>query len=196
MNPSTHHTRGITRCLAAALALTGLAVVPVQSEKTTRTSSAAVGELVKAMNARQLTAIAARDPAEPDRYVAAMLFPGVQLLVITARTQAPDYLEAQLAAKAYGNAYGALQQGIADSKLFVQDMGGDGLRGADGGTADVVYSRGKDTRILDGDHKAARMSASNYRKLVSDLDRKYTDMLRVLIGSLRDRQESGLPASR
>lgn len=196
MKRSTHHIGGITRCLTLALALTGLAIGPVQSDTPAGTSSAAVGELVKAMNARQLTAIAARDPAEPDRYVAAMLFPGVQLLVLTARTQGPDYLEAQLAAKAYGNAYGALQQGIADSKLFVQDMGGDGLRGADGGTADVVYSRGKDTHILDGDHKAARMSASNYRKFVSDMDRKYTDMLRVLIDSLKNGQELGLPASR
>ena len=186
----------MTRGLVAALALTGLAVAPVQSEKTAGTSSAAVSELVKAMNERQLTAIAAKDPAEPDRYVAAMLFPGVQLLVISARTQAPDYLEAQLAAKAYDNAYAALQQGLAESKLFVQDMGGDGLRGADGGTADVVYSRGKETRILDGDHKAARMSASDYRKLVSDIDRKYTAMLRVLIDSLRAGQEVELPASR
>ena len=75
MNRSNHNTWGIARCLAAAVALTGLAVAPVQSNKTARTSSEAVGELVKAMNERQLTAIAAQDPAEPDRYVAAMLFP-------------------------------------------------------------------------------------------------------------------------
>lgn len=196
MKHPTHHTTGLARSLALALALTGLAIAPVQSENTAGTSSAAVGELVKAMTERKLTAIAGKDPAEPDRYVAAMLFPGVQLLVISARTQAPEYIEAQLAAKAYENAYTALQQGIAESKLFIHDMGSDGLRGSDGGTADIVYSRGKDTRILDGDHKAARMSASNYRKLVSDLDRKYTDMLRVLIGSLRAGQEPGLPASR
>ena len=196
MNRSNHNTWGIARCLAAAVALTGLAVAPVQSNKTARTSSEAVGELVKAMNERQLTAIAAQDPAEPDRYVAAMLFPGVQLLVISARTQSPDYLEAQIAANAYSNAYTALQQGIAWSKLFVHDMGCDGLRAGEGGTADIVYLRGKDTRILDGDHKAAGMSVSDYRKLVSDIDRKYTEMLRVLMEPLKANREFRLPPTR
>lgn len=188
------HSRARAGWMIAALAVAGLAVAPVQSEKPASTASnEAVADLVRTLKERQLTAIAAKDPGEPGRYVAAMYFPGVQLLVISARTHAPEYIDAQIAAKGYDAAYAALQQGIPESKLFVHDMGADGLRGSAGGTADIVYTRGTETRVLDGDHEGAGMSANEYRKLVNDIDRRYADMLRLLVQSARAGQS--LPTS-
>ena len=46
-----------------------------------RQSSALVGDLASLMTARQLDAVAAQDPESPDRFVAALLMPGVQLLL-------------------------------------------------------------------------------------------------------------------
>lgn len=143
-------------------------------------SADAVKQLSDAMAQKKLTAIAARHPSEPDRYVAAMLFPGVQLLVISARSSAPAYVDAKIAAGAYSDVYAALQQGIDESKLFIQDMGADGLRGTRGGTADIVYRKGREQTVLNGDHRAAKMSEDDYRKLAADTERQYAELLRLL----------------
>jgi len=128
MRSIKHSNReGLLRWGMLTLAISALAAAPLQSSDVT--SSGSVTELVKALGARQMTAIAAKHPSEPGRYIAAMHFPGVQLLVISARTQSPEYIEARLTAGAYADVYAALQQGIPESKLFIHDMGGDGLRG-------------------------------------------------------------------
>jgi hypothetical protein len=104
--------------------------------------------------------------------------------VISAQTTTIDYIEAELAAGRHDAVYTALHQGVPASKLFVQDMGGDGIRG-DGGLADIVYRRGIDQHILNGDHKAAKLSAAKYAALVGELDREYTDVLGLLLESAR-----------
>ena len=114
-----------------------------------------------------------------------MLFPGVQLLVISARSPATPYVESQLNAAGYSNVYAALQQGVPESKIFVQDMGADGLLGSEGGTADVVYMRGREQRILNGDHKAAGMSESAYAELVRDTDSHYSALLTLLLQAVK-----------
>jgi hypothetical protein len=167
----------------AALLLLGM--VPLEAERLELKSPGLVGQLVQVMSERRLNAIAVQHPSEPDRYVAARLFPGVQLLVITARSSAKDYIQSQLTPTGYANVYSALQHGTPESKLFIQDMGSDGLRGLDGGTADIVYVRGKDQHVLNGDHKAADMSRNDYAKLVGDLDRQYAELLSLLVRAAR-----------
>jgi hypothetical protein len=175
------------------LAVTALAAAPLQSSEVT--SPGSVTALVRALGERQLTAVAAKHPSEAGRYIAAMHFPGVQLLVISARTHSPEYIDAKLAAGAYADVYAALQQGVPESKLFIHDMGGDGLRGGVGGTADIVYERGKDVRVIDGDHKAAGMSKAEYDKVIRQLDQKYTELLRVLVQAIGANRSTGLPGS-
>jgi hypothetical protein len=167
---------------AAIAAVLWLSAAPVAvAERVQVRSPEVVKQLTAAMQARGLAAVAAKDPEEPDRYVAAMLFPGVQLLVITARTSSTAYVDAQLASRAYENAYTTLHQGTPDSKAFFQDMAADGLLGADGGTADIVYLRGVQQHVLNGDAKAAKLSRAAYAELVADLDERYTKLLRLLL---------------
>lgn len=151
-------------------------------------SPALVQQLAKAMADSELTSVAARHPEGEDRYVAAMLFPGVQLLLITARSTAPAYVESKLSARDDASVYAALHQGVAESKFFVHDMGGDGLTGAAGGVADILYLQGKDQRIIDGDHKAAGLSAADYAKLVRESDQRYAELLAILLEAVRARK--------
>lgn len=81
----------------------------------------------------------------------------------------------------FASVYAALQQGVPESKFFVHDMGCDGLKGAAGGMADIIYLRGKDQRIIDGDHKAAKMSSADDARLVGETERRYVELLSVLL---------------
>jgi hypothetical protein len=177
------------RAIAATLVVlvsTGVAV----DSAVNRRSTDSVKTLLTSMSGKQLQAIAVRHPAEPGRYVAARLYPGVQLLLISAKTDATAYMDAKLAERAYAEVYVALHQGIPESKLFIQDMGADGLRGGDGGLADIVYERGKDQHVLNGDHRAARMSSSEYSKLVADTDSRYAELLTILIEAAKAHQSA------
>lgn len=179
------------RLAAAIVICAGLAAPAVRAEGQDPRSAQLVKELVDAMTQRQLTAIATRHPKEADRYVAAMLFPGVQLLLVSARSSSPAYIESQLATGGDAAVYGALHQGVPDGKLFIQDMGCDGLRGGAGGLADVVYTNGTTERILNGDHKAARMSRADYAKVAEHTEAEYS----ALLGSLLDAAKARTPAA-
>lgn len=176
--------------LAAAILATGTIPVAVSASTVEPDTPVSVNSaelastLVKRMQARGLNTFAARDPETPDRYVAAMVFPGVQILLMSARSEATAYMEAQLAAGEYNNVYMALQQGIAESKIFFQDMGADGLQALKGSVPDVMYERGTEQTLLDGDWKTAKMSQSAYRKLVKDADDRYSRYLSILINAL------------
>ena len=83
------------RRVAAAVAvpavcamLTGAPLAAEQSNK----SSAAAKDLAQAMDAAQLDAIAAQDPSDPGTFVAALYFPGSQILVVSAKYSAPPLL--------------------------------------------------------------------------------------------------------
>jgi hypothetical protein len=83
-----------------------MAASPTRAQE--RQSSALVGDLASLMTARQLEAIAAQDPDSPDRFVAALLMPDVQLLIVSAQYPAPAELQAQLAQRQYRDVYTAL----------------------------------------------------------------------------------------
>jgi hypothetical protein len=71
-------------------------------------SSKAANDLVALMKARHLDAVAIEDPRTPERFIAAMLIPDVQLLVVGAKTTASAYLRAQIAAQQYRDAYSSI----------------------------------------------------------------------------------------
>jgi hypothetical protein len=138
-------------------------------------------ELAAALSTRQLDAFAAKDPAAPDTFVAALVYPGVQLLVVSARHPVPAQMDALLAARDYRGAYSLLEgNGISDSKVFVQDMGADGLRAETDQRVDVVYEKVKDRLMFSGD-----VRDSDYRRQLTAVDATYSRALRVLLEALR-----------
>lgn len=180
-----------TLCLAAAAAVWLSGAAPLQAQPAALTSPDAVKQLAQAMSERKLTAMSVKDPAEADRYAAVMLFPDVQLLLITARTENQAYVDSQLRAGNHAEIYAALHQGIGESKLFVQDMGVDGIHRAKGGPTDVVYEKGADETILNGDRKATDLSEADYAKTVTRLDEQYTRMLKLLLEAVKSKPAGG-----
>ena len=148
-------------------------------------SAALAQELSSVMRAAGLDAIALQDPAEPGRFIAAMLIPGVQLLTVTARHSSPDYVTWQIGQKQYREVYGLLQQGgLTDSRLFFQDLGVDGLPSSGQDSVDVMYERGAQT-IFNGDAKNGGGSKRDDEKKLRQADAQYSRLLQLAIEAIR-----------
>jgi hypothetical protein len=140
---------------------------------------------VKLMTERNLTAYAIEDAAKPGHFVAALAYPGVQLLVVSARSSSLDYVRWQIAQKQYAEAYSALNSSaVPDSKLFFQDMGCDGLT-RDGALIDVMYEKAADQVLFDGKGKASKLSKTEYETKLTAADAQYSAMLSALLAGLR-----------
>jgi 23S rRNA-/tRNA-specific pseudouridylate synthase len=110
--------------------------------------------------------------------------PDVQLLVVAAKSTAPEYLRTQLAQRQFRDAYSALFSGaVPETKMFFQDMGCDGLK-QDGENVDILYERGTTQVVFNGDWKQQKMSRSAYDEKMRDAESKYSRML-VLLGAAR-----------
>jgi hypothetical protein len=145
------------------------------------TSAAPVKELASYLTAHNQTAIAARDP-ESGAFVAALFYPGVQMLVVSAKPTAADAIGAQLAARNFQDVYA--QDGAARSgRLFIQDLGADGL--ADGGdSVDVVYDEGRQT-LFDGNPRSHKLSEKAYHDAFTSADSRYAHMVTLLLNEAR-----------
>ena len=150
-------------------------------------SPALARELAAALTASKLTSVAAKDPTQPDRYVAALYFPGSQLLVVSARYSAPLILNDKLAAKDYREVYIDLNSAsIPESKVFIEDPGADGLKAkrGDGQPPDASETGGKRS-AFDGDWKGQKVSEEEYLKAFSAADEQYARILTVLISAVK-----------
>jgi len=177
MIAATTHS-ALVVCLLTGGVQLAAAAGPAQSPK-------AATELVSLMKARGLSTVAATDPQNPGRLVAAMLIPDVQLLVVGAKSTAAPYLEAQIGQGQYADAYAVLNStAVPESKIFFQDMGCDGLTNANDGV-DIMYERGKDQTIFDGDWKRQKMSRQDYDDKLQKADSEYQRMLTLLTERLQ-----------
>ena len=80
-------------------------VVPAAPLDRPSHSAAIATQLAKALSEQGLSAIAAQDPDEPDRFIAALFFAKSQLLVVSERYALPSLLTARLAQKQYRDVY-------------------------------------------------------------------------------------------
>jgi hypothetical protein len=168
-----------------ALALLIPLVVAAAPPERTLRSGPLAKELGAALQQRGLDAVAARDPDEPDRFVAALFYPSAQLLVISARYAAPTLLEARLAQKQYREVYLDLGgASIPDSSLLVHDMSADGLCDSRDKSADILYE-GDVTSMFDADWKSHNGSEHEYQQRLFDADERYSRMLEVLLAAVK-----------
>ena len=117
------------------------------------------------------------------RFVAALYFPGTQLLVVSAKYSAPALLEQTLSQKAYREAYQELQgAGVRDSKVFITDLGADGLRPkpGDGQGSDTYVTSDTARTTFDGDPKKQKLTDEEYQKRFDAADDSYSSMLQAL----------------
>ena len=177
------------RTLAISCFALGLAA-SAAAQRQTGTSAATVKELANLLESHKQTAIAAKDP-QSGAFVAALFYPGVQLLVVTGTPIAPSAVEAQLAAKNFQDVYAALQDGAAQTgRLFVQDLGADGLN--DGGDSiDVVYDQGQQT-LFDGNPRSHKLSAKAYHDAFTSADARANGLQMLLPATSGHRVVTGV----
>lgn len=164
---------------AAACAMFVLApAVYAQESK----SPAAAKELGATLDRLKLDSIAAPDPSDPGTFVAALYFPGAQLLVVSAKYSAPVLLQDKLTKKDYRDIYIDLNAAsMAGSKVFVMDQTCDGLVAKpDGDAAPDTWEQGTTTTVFDGDWRKAKMSEEDYVKAFAGADERYARILTLL----------------
>ena len=143
-------------------------------------------ELATALEAKKLDSLAAKVPGEADRYVAALYFPGVQLLVIAGKYPQPTLLDPRIAQKQYRDVYSELSGTISkESKIFVLDMGVPGLNQKKADGFFDTWTQADKQVVFDGDWDAQKMSETDYMKQFADADAEYTKLLGALLAEAK-----------
>ena len=177
--------------LACCVAL-ALVVPPARAMAQPASSTVLAKQLVTVMGSSGLDAIAARDPQDPTRAIAALAFPGSQLLVVSAPYPDTATLEAYLANHMYRDVYSVLQQpSVTKGKLFFQDMGCDGLQSGADGAVDILYEDGATQTIFDGNWKRLKLSQTAYEQKLKDADAKYAHLLTALVAAAQAAPKAG-----
>lgn len=163
------------------------------AQVTPAASAAKAKEVAALMAAKKLEVFAARDTGKAGRYVAAMLVPNVQLLVVSAAYSRDVDIEYALYHKQYQNAYLDLRTGVFSSdKFLVDDAQADGLIAVPGKNPqhDSVTIEKQETTFdgLFGDGKgrnAKKPLQATYMKAFSDADARYASVLDALLAQLK-----------
>ena len=175
----------LTRVVICSLVLVALspAVASAQESK----SSSLAKQLAAALDAGKLDSIAAKDPASPDVFAAALYFPGMQLLVISGKYAVPQLLNDRVGRKEYRDVYLDLNgAAAADTKVFIEDPGADGLKAKreENQAFDQCEIGGKRT-MFNGDWKAQKLSEDDYMKAYSAADDRYAQILAALLAQAK-----------
>jgi hypothetical protein len=148
-----------------------------------RGSPALVKQLVSTMEARHLDAIAVPDRNEAGRFIAALVFPDVQILVVSGRASSPEALLKQIADRRFRDAYLDLNRGSSEGRVFIHDMGANGLQD-DGDDFDIYYE-GESRTIFDGNWAAQSLTQADYVKKGEEADLRYSRALALLLDGVR-----------
>jgi hypothetical protein len=154
-----------------------------ESRAPSSTSESLARQVSELMQARGLDGLAAQDPDAPDRFVAALHVPP-QLLVVSARYEAPSLLRERLHKREYREVYLSLQgAGKRDGRFFVQDLGGDGLQPSadDNRPFDIIYESATIRTAFDGDWRAQKLSEKEYHDRFTAADARYARLLKALL---------------
>jgi len=168
---------------AVALSLAALASAEPPSQ-----SSAPAATVKALLDQFNLDTIAARDPDEPGRYIAAMYIKDSQLLVVSAPYKVPAALDRLIAAGNYMEAYLNLQA-VADHRghYFIVDSLADGLKRIPevDQPFDSTTIDGNVSVTFDGKWSGQKLTEAGYNQVFEKDDVRYARMLTVLASELR-----------
>lgn len=123
-----------------------------------------------------MDAMAVTDPRAPDRFIAVLYVAPSQLLVVAARHPNPEALTRAIRDQRYRDVYLDLQSAPAvQDKLFVHDIGADGVTQAGTSVVDNAYENGVRTVLAKAGKPTAKLQA---------IDAEYARMLQALTASL------------
>jgi len=180
----------MTRWALCVFAVVGLALVcfpkMAWAQAPASKSLVVAKELASALDAKKLDSIAAKVPGSEDRYVAALYFPGVQLLVVSGKYPAPSLLDPRIGQKQFHDVYVELSGTVTkDSKIFVLDMGAPGLTQKTTDGFFDTWNQGDKQVAFDGKWDAQKISEAEYNKNFSAADEEYTKMLSALLAETK-----------
>ena len=171
----------------ALVVICAMPLVPLSAEDPESQSAAAVESLKALLVEQKLDSVAARDPEQPGRYVAAFYMPGSQLLVVSAPYAVPAAIDKKIATGQYMDVYVDLQS-VADhtGHFFVVDMQADGLRKA------LKLDEAFDSTVVEGDAPVAfdgrwpaqKLTEDQYNARFARDDERYARMLGILRAAL------------
>ena len=139
-------------------------------------SGVAARSLVQRLESRHMDTMAVADPRTPGRFIAVLYVSPSQLLVVGARHPNADALTVAIREKRYRDVYLDLQGAPAvGDRLFVHDIGADGLTQTGQSVIDNAYENG--TRAV------LAKSGKGTEKLAA-VDAEYVRMLEALISAL------------
>jgi hypothetical protein len=144
-------------------------------------------QLTQLLDSKKLDTVAIADAQNPGTFIAAMYFPGTQLLDVSAQYSAPAMLTELLARKDFRGVYVELSSAsVQSSRLFVRDAYANGLMVKPSGEqpADSVETAGKEA-TFDGGWKKAKMTEADYLKSYADADAAYARALQSLVTHLK-----------
>lgn len=151
--------------------------------------SAAPAASIKALFEQlKMDSIAARDPEEPGRYIAALYIQDSQLLVITAPYSVPAALDRLIASGSYRDAYLNLQA-VKEHRghFFVVDSLADGLKKVPevDQPFDSTTIDGAVMVMFDGKWDAQKLNEAAYNSMFAKDDARYARMLIILANELK-----------
>jgi hypothetical protein len=173
--------------LAGALVTGFLAtlLLPALAEAQQSRSAPLAKQLAQLLDEQKLDSVATLVPNGDDRYVAALYFPSLQFLVVSARYSAPIFIEERLRNREYREVYIDLNSAsIAGSKIFYEDLRADGLTADTDGAPDSYEAEGKRI-VFDGEPRRQKLSEKEYRDRFAEADAQYARMLELLIAELK-----------
>lgn len=132
--------------------------------------------------------IAAADPTDQDRFVAAMLIPQVQLLVVSADYKVPVLLRERLLTGKYQDAYMDLSTATdGAARLTIEDIQADGLafRPGKGVSAGDLVVRGDKEVRFDGQWRKKRMKEDEYKTAYDQARQDYVRIVGLLLAQAK-----------
>jgi len=178
------------RVVMAGLVLLGSAGL-AQAQATPETAAAAA-ELAAVLGPKgegmAPRFIAAADPSAPDRFVAAMLIPGIQLIVVASDYAVPVLLRERIVTGKFQDAYLDLSSATdAGERLTIEDIQADGLaikppKGVASG--DLVVRGGEELRF-DGLWRKKRMKEDAYKAAFEAASADYVRLVGLLVAQAK-----------
>ena len=178
--------------VAAAFLIAGLAAAGVASAQAAASGTAApVKELAALLGGAGGGAgahfVAAEDPTDKTRFVAAMLLPDLQGLLVSASYTAPVLLRERVLTRKYQDAYQDLQAAsVPAGRVVIEDLLANGLavKPLKNQAPDAATIAGR-TVTFDGQWRKAKVSEADYASAFTTAEREYTRLLGLLIAQAK-----------
>ena len=180
-------------CVISGALIAGASAPPQAAVSVSSASADKAKEFATLMGERKLETFAARIGDLPGTYVAVLVVPNVQLLLVSAKYSRHNDIEYSLYHKQYQNAYQDLRSGIFGTEhFFVDDAQLNGLVAMPGKNPQIdAIMIEKDRYTFDGQHgdgkgrNAKKPLTEVYMKTFADADAKYGQLLEILLTQLK-----------